>query len=49
MVKGDSKASARTRIVFVTYGVLLRRLKDDPALAAIDYVILDEVRDRQTD
>ena len=44
MVKGDSKASARTRIVFVTYGVLLRRLKDDPSLAAIDYVILDEVR-----
>ena len=49
MVKGDSKASARTRIVFVTYGVLLRRLKDDPSLAAIDYVILDEVHERGVD
>ena len=27
MVRGDSKASARTRIVFCTYGVLLRRLQ----------------------
>lgn len=27
MVRGDSKATARTRIVFCTYGVLLRRLQ----------------------
>jgi hypothetical protein len=43
MVKGDSRVSAATRIAFVTYGVLLRRLQDDPALDAIDYVVLDEV------
>jgi ATP-dependent RNA helicase DHX36 len=43
MVKGDSKAGANTRIVFCTYGVLLRRIQDDPTLKAIDYVILDEV------
>ena len=27
MVKGDSKANERTKIVFCTYGVLLRRLQ----------------------
>ena len=27
MVRGDSKACARTKIVFCTYGVLLRRLQ----------------------
>ena len=27
MVRGDSKATARTKIVFCTYGVLLRRLQ----------------------
>lgn len=43
MVKGDSKASVRTRIVFCTYGVLLRRLQDEPDIDGIDYVILDEV------
>jgi HrpA-like RNA helicase len=43
MVKGDSKASERTRIVFCTYGVLLRRLQDEPDIDGIDYVILDEV------
>ncbi len=27
MVKGDSRANAKTRILFCTYGVLLRRLQ----------------------
>eukprot|EP01038_Epipyxis_sp_PR26KG_P008683 gene8683-11734_t len=49
MVKGDSKSSKNTRIVFCTYGVLLRRLQVDPTLAAIDYVILDEVHERGMD
>lgn len=43
MVKGDSRASQSTRLLFCTYGVLLRRLQDDPSLSAIDVVILDEV------
>lgn len=34
MVKGDSKASAQTSLLFCTYGVLLRRLQDDPDLVA---------------
>lgn len=43
MVKGDSSISQHTRIAFATYGVLLRRLQDDPALESMDFVILDEV------
>ena len=46
MVRGDSKAGARTRLVFCTYGVLLRRLQADPLLQGIDYVVLDEVHER---
>ena len=46
MVRGESKATNRTRMVFCTYGVLLRRLQEDPDLLAIDYVILDEVHER---
>lgn len=49
MVKGDSKATNSTRIVFCTYGVLLRRLQDDPDLKAIDYVVLDEIHERGID
>jgi HrpA-like RNA helicase len=46
MVRGDSKAGARTRLVFCTYGVLLRRLQADPLLQGVDYVVLDEVHER---
>ena len=46
MVRGDSKATARTKLLFCTYGVLLRRIQGDPLLQAIDYVILDEVHER---
>jgi ATP-dependent RNA helicase DHX57 len=44
MVRGDVKASNSTRLVFCTYGVLLRRLQSDPTLHSIDYIIFDEVR-----
>jgi len=49
MVKGDSKVTNSTRIVFCTYGVILRRLQDDPDLQAIDYVVLDEIHERGID
>lgn len=39
MVKGDSQTSGATRIAFCTYGVLLRRLQDDPTLDAIRYKV----------
>lgn len=46
MVRGNTKATARTRLVFCTYGVLLRRLQDDPDLKSVDYIVLDEVHER---
>ena len=49
MVRGDSQASKLTRLVFCTYGVLLRRLQADPLLDAVDYVVLDEVHERGLD
>lgn len=48
-VRGESRTSARTRIEFVTTGVLLSRLLRDPELAGVSAVILDEVHERQLD
>ena len=48
-VRGESRTSARTRIEFVTTGVLLGRLLRDPELAGVSAIILDEVHERQLD
>lgn len=48
-VRGDRQVGARTRIEFVTTGVLLRRLQRDPGLAGVTAVVLDEVHERQLD
>ncbi|KAI9150941.1 hypothetical protein H9P43_009556 [Blastocladiella emersonii ATCC 22665] len=48
-VKLESKQSARTRLVFCTTGILLRRLESDPVLDGISHVILDEVHERSLD
>ena len=48
-VRGESRTSARTRIEFVTTGVLLSRLLRDPELTGVSAVILDEVHERQLD
>lgn len=48
-VRGERKVSKRTRVEFVTGGVLLRRLLADPDLSGIDGVILDEVHERHLD
>ncbi|MCR9166305.1 MAG: ATP-dependent helicase HrpB [Nannocystaceae bacterium] len=45
-VRFDSKVSAKTRIRFVTEGLLLRRLRDDPSLDGVSTVILDEFHER---
>ena len=45
-VRFEECASARTRIRFVTEGILLRRLLADPALAGIWAVVLDEFHER---
>lgn len=48
-VRFESSGSARTKLWFLTEGVLLRRLRDDPELAGVDAVILDEFHERQLD
>lgn len=48
-VRGESRTSTRTRIEFVTTGVLLGRLLRDPELDGIAAVVLDEVHERQLD
>lgn len=45
-VRGESTASAATRVEVVTTGVLLRRLQRDPELPGVGAVILDEVHER---
>ncbi|MFT4259526.1 ATP-dependent helicase HrpB [Microbacterium sp.] len=45
-VRGDRAVSADTRIEFVTAGVLLRRMLDDPGLDGVDAVVIDEVHER---
>ena len=48
-VRGDRKASARTRVEVVTSGLLLRRLAGDPELSGVDVVVLDECHERHLD
>jgi ATP-dependent helicase HrpB len=45
-VRGERQVSASTRIEFVTAGVLLRRMLDDPGLDGVDAVVIDEVHER---
>lgn len=45
-VRGERAAGPATRIEFVTAGVLLRRMLDDPGLDGVDAVIIDEVHER---
>ncbi len=48
-VRFEEKTSARTRLRFVTEGILTRRLVTDPTLSGIDAVILDEFHERHLD
>jgi ATP-dependent helicase HrpB len=45
-VRFDRKAGARTRVLVVTPGVLLRRLHDDPLLEGVACVVFDEFHER---
>ncbi len=48
-VRGESTTTRDTKVEFVTTGVLLRRLLNDPDLTGVDAVILDEVHERHLD
>ncbi len=45
-IRMDNKSGPHTRIVFVTEGILLRQMLDDPQLRHIGAVILDEFHER---
>ncbi|MFH2006518.1 MAG: ATP-dependent helicase HrpB [bacterium] len=45
-VRLDVRAGPATRITFVTDGVLLRRLQEDPLLQGVAAVVLDELHER---
>ncbi|MFJ4173206.1 ATP-dependent helicase HrpB [Microbacterium sp. NPDC089696] len=45
-VRGERAVGPTTRVEFVTAGVLLRRMLDDPGLDGVDAVIIDEVHER---
>jgi ATP-dependent helicase HrpB len=45
-VRFEEVASARTRLRFLTEGILTRRLISDPLLAGVDAVVLDEFHER---
>jgi ATP-dependent helicase HrpB len=45
-VRFEDVTSARTRVRFVTEGILTRRLASDPSLAGVAVVVLDEFHER---
>lgn len=45
-IKGESRSSSHTRLLFCTVGVLLRRLQSEPALNSVSHLIVDEVHER---
>ena len=48
-IRLESKVSPRSRLVFMTTGILLRRLQSDPLLEGVTHVIVDEVHERNVD
>jgi ATP-dependent helicase HrpB len=48
-VRFERRASARTRLLVCTEGVLLRRLHDDPFLERVAAVVFDEFHERSLD
>lgn len=46
-VRFDSRRSERTRILFMTDGMLERRLSEDPLLSGVSAVVFDEVHERR--
>ncbi len=45
-VRMEGKSSARTRILYVTEGILLRRMIGDPELRGVSAVVFDEFHER---
>lgn len=45
-IRFERRVSNQTRLTFLTEGLLLRRLRDDPELRGVRVVVLDEVHER---
>eukprot|EP01027_Heterolobosea_sp_BB2_P016280 GEZU01023180.1.p1 GENE.GEZU01023180.1~~GEZU01023180.1.p1 ORF type:complete len:1034 (-),score=423.68 GEZU01023180.1:40-3090(-) len=48
-IRLEHKMSKNTRILFVTTGILLRRMQGDPQLKNITHIIVDEIHERNLD
>ncbi|MBI5687363.1 MAG: ATP-dependent helicase HrpB [Verrucomicrobia bacterium] len=46
LIRFDDRASPETRILFMTEGVLLRRLQDEPDLGSVGAILFDEFHER---
>ena len=42
-IRLEAKRSTKTRLLFCTTGVIMRRLQDDPTLKGISHICVDEV------
>lgn len=45
-IRLESKISSKTRLLFCTTGILLRRLEYDPQLKSVTHILVDEVHER---
>ncbi|KAK3234500.1 hypothetical protein CYMTET_55256 [Cymbomonas tetramitiformis] len=45
-IRFDSSCTSSSKVIFLTEGVLLRKMAADPALSEFDVVIIDEVHER---
>ena len=45
-IRLEAKTSAKTRLLFCTTGILLKRLESDPLLSDVTHIIVDEVHER---
>jgi ATP-dependent RNA helicase DHX57 len=49
VVRGDTAVCRDTRLLFCTFGILLRQLQSDGALDSISHIVIDEVHERNLD
>lgn len=49
VVRGDSAICKNTRLLFCTFGILLRQLQSEGALDCITHIVIDEVHERNLD
>lgn len=49
VVRGDSAYCSSTRLLFCTFGILLRQLQCNSALDCITHIVIDEVHERNLD